>query len=219
MLSIILGPMFSGKTTKIQYELNRYSDCSYKCLYINSARDNRTSTMLSTHSEVESKNDGFVESVTKIKVKILNDVYKSNLHLYSFDVIGIDEAQFFPDLLSFVLTLTDELNKIVIVGALDGTYERKVFPDSQVFTLIPLANSVEKLQALCADCNRQVRHKREAPFSWRISDDTGDIVIGGHDKYIPICRTHYNMRLKMAQNAVSNVINVSNVSKNSNVGK
>ena len=46
--------------------------------------------------------------------------------LDNFDVIGIDEGQFFPDIVSFADSMATA-GKIVIVAALDGTFQRKVF--------------------------------------------------------------------------------------------
>lgn len=42
-----------------------------------------------------------------------------------YDVVGIDEGQFFPDLMPFCEAAANA-GKIVIVAALDGTFQRKV---------------------------------------------------------------------------------------------
>ena len=51
----------------------------------------------------------------------LNDSYQD------VDVIAIDEAQFFPDLLSFCSTAADYDNKHVIIAGLDGDFKRQRF--------------------------------------------------------------------------------------------
>ena len=45
---------------------------------------------------------------------------------------------------------TADQGKIVMVSALDGTYQRKGFPN--ILTLIPLAEHVVKLTAVCMLC-------------------------------------------------------------------
>jgi thymidine kinase len=40
-------------------------------------------------------------------------------------VLGIDEGQFFPDIVSFCEDMANA-GKLVIVAALDGTFQRKV---------------------------------------------------------------------------------------------
>jgi thymidine kinase len=42
-----------------------------------------------------------------------------------YDVVGIDEGQFFPDLEVFCETVANA-GKVVVVAALDGTFQRKV---------------------------------------------------------------------------------------------
>jgi len=64
--------------------------------------------------------------------------------------------------------------KIVVVAALDGTFQRKPF--GRVLELIPLAEEVTKLNAVCMMCFQ------DAPFSRRIGSETEVEVIGGADK-------------------------------------
>mgnify|MGYP001055552487 CR=1 FL=1 len=74
--------------------------------------------------------------------------------------------------------------KIVIVAALDGTFQRKPF--GKVLNLVPLAETVTKLSAVCVMC------QDDAAFSVRLSNETAVEVIGGADKYIAVCRTCYH---------------------------
>ena len=67
------------------------------------------------------------------------------------DVVGIDEGQFFDDLLPTCERLANA-GKVVIVAALDGTFQRKPF--EQVVELCPLAERVDKLSAVCVHCAR-----------------------------------------------------------------
>ena len=53
-----------------------------------------------------------------------------------YDVVGIDEGQFFPDVVEFCDGAAN-LGKTVVVAALDGTFERKPF--GNIVSLIPLA--------------------------------------------------------------------------------
>ncbi|EGD75750.1 thymidine kinase [Salpingoeca rosetta] len=55
-----------------------------------------------------------------------------------------------------------------------------------ILDLIPLAESVIKLSAVCMLCHR------EAAFSKRIGSETEIEVIGGADKYIAVCRECYH---------------------------
>jgi len=52
---------------------------------------------------------------------------------------------------------------VVIIAALDGTFQRKPF--GNILNLIPLAETVSKLSAVCIDCGN------EAAFTKRIIDN------------------------------------------------
>ncbi len=79
----------------------------------------------------------------------------------------------------------DDHEKTVVVVGLDGDSERRPF--GQIAELLPLADSVEKLKALCVHCNDWT----PAIFSHRKTNDGAQIVIGGDSIYEPLCRKHY----------------------------
>ena len=98
-------------------------------------------------------------------------------------MIGIDEAQFFPDLASFCIEMAN-MGKIVYVAALSGTFDRKSFPE--VAKLFPQFDKIIGCNAVCVRCHDN------ASTSHRKSDNTAEVVSGGADKYEDICRTCYN---------------------------
>ena len=51
------------------------------------------------------------------------------------EVIGLDEAQFLPDLLEFCRLATDVHRKHVIVAGLDGDFRRQVRARARAFSL------------------------------------------------------------------------------------
>merc|ERR1712023_449048 len=69
--------------------------------------------------------------------------------LDAYDVIAIDEGQFFPDLVEFA-DRAGNAGKRVIVASLDATFERKEF--GQACQLLPVAEQVTKLSAVCTSC-------------------------------------------------------------------
>jgi thymidine kinase len=116
------------------------------------------------------------QTLPAVSAEMLEDV---RAQLNQVDVIGIDEGQFFPDLVPFCEEQAN-LGRIVIVAALDGTYQRKSF--GHVLELVPLAEEVIKISAVCMVC------QGDAHFSKRISSESDVEVIGGADKYISVCR-------------------------------
>jgi thymidine kinase len=163
--------MFSGKTTELIRRVKRYEVANKSCIMVKYSKDDRySSESISTHDR----------QVTKALASLkLNDVRDDVLR---YGVIGIDEAQFFPDVVPFCEELANA-GKIVIVAALDGTFQRKPF--GSILDLVPLSESVIKLKAVCMNCFQ------DAAFSKRIGSETQVEVIGGADKYMAVCRECY----------------------------
>ena len=175
-IKIIIGSMFSGKSTEIIRLINRYKTLKKNILAINHSSDIRYGENKIISHNKESHD---CLSVTQLK-PLLQDT-----RFNECDVIFIEEAQFFSDLFDFVTQSADFHNKIVVVAGLDGTYKREPFGD--VLRLIPHAESVIKLHALCLKCNDGTT----ASFTKRIINDESDILVGSTESYIAVCRKHY----------------------------
>lgn len=78
--------------------------------------------------------------------------------------------------------------KTVIIAALDGTFQRKPF---NVIQLLPIAEKVTKLSAVCAVCT-----ERDAAFTQRLTESSEVELIGGMESYRPVCRKCYMDRIK-----------------------
>ena len=184
-LGIIIGPMFSGKTTRLiqLYKTRTYIQKSV--VVLNYSGDTRYSTdKLSTHDGIQIP-CLFVDNIHDCWVNDKTDEYA---RLHSADTILINEAQMFPKLLETVLNMVECSNKEVFLCGLDGDFKRQEFGD--ILKLLPYCDEVEKLSSLCADC----KDGTPAIFSHRISQETQQIVVGSSN-YKPLCRKcylHYN---------------------------
>ena len=94
-----------------------------------------------------------------------------------FEVIGIDEGQFFDDIVEFSEKAAN-LGKIVIMSALNGTFEKKGW--NNILELIPLCEKIKKLSAICKIC------ASNANFTFRETVGNELIAIGGADMYMPL---------------------------------
>jgi thymidine kinase len=167
-LRIIMGCMFSGKTTNLIKTVQELP--AKDVLVINHISDTRYSTeMLSTNDNIQIRCI-FLEKLASIPTAAMTARAK---------YIFINEAQFFPDLYDAVVQLL-AANKSVFVYGLDGDYRKR--PIGQILNLIPLCDSCEKLTAKCEVCGER------AIFSKRISDSGPQILVGQKDLYIPTCR-------------------------------
>ena len=98
----------------------------------------------------------------------------SDLH-----AILIDEAQFFPNLVSFVSYAADVCGKHVVVAGLSGDYRRRPF--GEVMQLVPLADAWQMIHATCHTC------QAPAIFTVRLDEREGEgegvVQVGGEDLY------------------------------------
>lgn len=171
-ISLIMGPMFSGKSTELIRRCSNASSVGLKVCIINHTYDNRCKDdTVQTHYGVVAK---------ALKVQNLLEV-----DIHDYDVIGIDEAQFFDDLLDFVKS-HEHNNKVLIVAGLDGDYQRQPF--GNILNIIPFCQNVTKLNAMCIVCKNGITN---AAFTYRNSTCTNTICVGGKDIYQALCRKHY----------------------------
>ncbi len=177
-LEVILGPMYSGKTSRLVEIYNQCNFCNISVAVINHSYDNRyDDEMLTTHDKIK---------IPCIKTTHLNTLClpdKTN-EVYASKVILINEGQFFPDLMEFVIAMLD-MNKQIYVCGLDGDFERKKF--GQMLDIISYADKVTKLTSLCSLC----KNGTKGIFSLRLSPEKMQTVVGS-DNYIPVCRKCYN---------------------------
>ncbi|KAJ3314080.1 listerin E3 ubiquitin protein ligase 1 [Boothiomyces sp. JEL0838] len=170
-LELIIGCMFSGKSTELISRIRKHKIIESNYIVINHSKDTRydENQIVSHNLDKEA-----CFSTTHLLPFLETKAYKDH------HVFFIEEAQFFPDLLDFVAHAVDSDFKHVIVCGLDGDYQRR--PIGQVLQLIPIADTVDKLRALCAIC----KDGTEALFSLRRTSDTSVELIGGLDEYLPV---------------------------------
>jgi thymidine kinase len=189
-LELIIGGMFSGKSSELIRRLKRYKAINGKILVINSDKDTRSdSNVLQTHDSVV---------FDCIKVPQLIPLIESQKYKDA-TIIGIDEAQFFPHLVTFVkLALRD--NKHIIVAGLDGDFNQGMF--GEILYLIPICDDVHKLKALCMEC----KNGTEGPFTTRIdSRDKSQELVGATEYYKAVCRSHLENE-KVVDDLLSQVV-------------
>jgi thymidine kinase len=192
-LHILMGPMYCGKTNALLNELLRFDVIGVPVLYLNSTIDTRADTPFSTHNPLVNSN-----SFLNITGKKVTDLFTLVDECEKYDVIGIDEAQFFKGLHSFVLEMVERRGKRVIVAGLSGNFRREPF--GEVLSLVPYADRVDKLHALCTDCAAQ-RRVKDAHFSYRLEhSSTEEVMVGAASQYVPLCRSCYCRRNPFKEN-------------------
>lgn len=186
-LEIIIGPMFSGKTSALLDVYKKCKFCNISISIINHSFDKRYhETMLSSHDKIMAP---CLQATELNELWLSEDPFDSQSNvLRNSDVILINEGQFFPDLYETVVDMLKHKKKIYISG-LDGDFERKKF--GTILDLIPLCDKVTKLTSLCSKC----KNGTHGIFSMRLTSEKTQTVVGS-DNYIPVCRNCYEESTK-----------------------
>ena len=178
-LKLIIGPMYAGKSTELIRVINKYKILKKNIIVINHVINNRYgSSKLITHDKKEYNDCIILENLSDLE-KNYKDIFQK------CDVIIIEELQFFKDAYDNIVKWLDVDNKLIVAAGLDGDFMKKPFGD--VLNLIPHANKVFKLNALCTKCC----NGNKAEFTKRIIKNTEKTIVGSDDIYEAVCRKHY----------------------------
>ena len=126
-IELIIGPMYSGKTTELSRRIKRYTHADKRAVLVKSALDKR----FSEGGAVVTHDGQAYPSLVKESLLPAFSELVSN-----YDVVGIDEGQFFPDVAEFAEAAANA-GKIVVVAALDGDFRRNPFGEIRASSRLP----------------------------------------------------------------------------------
>lgn len=176
-LEVVVGPMFSGKSSYAVSYTRRQRAIGKSVLVIKPDIDNRygIEEYLMTHD-----NDRVQCKMWKVREPLckMTDL--------NYDCYVVEEAQFFEHLQHFCYELVMKRHKNVLVVGLDGCAQQKKF--GEILDVIPMASSVKKLTALCSVC----KDGTPAPYTKKYIGDWGgeQVDVGGLEKYAAVCLKH-----------------------------
>ncbi len=185
MFILIVGPMSSGKTTEMMRRVRKYIVANKRVLIVGSIESMRENEDLTT---IASHNDITIPCI-RIHNTGLMELLSRNDNLSAWDVIVVDEGQFFTDLTDFVRILTSA-GKTVIVTALLKNF--KAVPYKEVTRACAYAEKIKKFCGICMDCSSQYGN-----YSYRNNrDDDREFVVGGDKEYTTLCLECYDDRMR-----------------------
>ncbi|MBM3177477.1 MAG: thymidine kinase [Bacteroidetes bacterium] len=177
-IEVICGCMFSGKTEELIRRLNRAIIAKQKVEIFKPALEKRYhETDIVSHSE---------RSIRSTPVQFAGDIL---LLSGNCDVVGIDEAQFFDHAIVEICNTLANAGKRVIVAGLDMDFEGKPF--GPMPSLLAVAEYVTKVQAICAQTGDP------ASFSYRLRNETGQVLLGERESYEARSRTAFFEGMKL----------------------
>lgn len=181
-LKLYVGCMFSGKSTELLRKLAICAQLNLNVLYINHSSDNRnTDHVVSTHHPFLTPSR---PSIATPNLTFISRESLENAKYDDYDVIGIDEFQFFDKgAVEFVLQHVEKLKKKVFVASLDSDYQRNKF--GHIEDLYRYADNIKKCKSYCVECGPKLV---PAIFSYRTSVSDRQIEVGAKDTYTALCR-------------------------------
>ena len=180
-IELIIGPMFSGKSTRLIEQMRKYVYKAKKTIMVKYYADQRYSekSEVVTHDLIK---------YDSINCKLLRNSFDT---LKQYDVIGIDEGQFFADLVEVCEELA-LVGKIILIAALNGDFRMEPFPVIQ--RIISKSDKIKLLKAYCFNCHK------DAKFSLRIVQSNETVLIGAGEAYKPACRECHVFFSKQREN-------------------
>lgn len=170
-IELICWSMFSGKTEEFIRRVKRAVIAKQKVILFKPKKDDRQEA-----NHIISHEWRRIESIVVNKTSEIVDNLKSMV----YDVIGIDEVQFFDQhIVNLCNKLADDGVRVILAW-LDLDYTGRPFgPMPQ---LMAVADEVEKLNAICSKCGS------DAHYSYRMCPVEKQVFVAWSDCYMALCR-------------------------------
>lgn len=173
------GAMGSSKTANALMVEYNYYERGKKALLVKPKLDNRDGDR-TLRSRIGLQKDGiFLEELVEMPDEVIRD----------YDCIIVDEAQFATkEQVEHMLHIVDDLEIPVICYGLRADFQMNLFEGSM--WLLAWADKIEEIKTVCwcgkgASCNARIS------ADGKIIRNGDQVLLGGNDSYIALCRKHY----------------------------
>lgn len=186
-LTLITGPMMSGKTTEILRRMAIDAGTDFKTMYLNHISDIRSeNSQFSSHNPLYKEKMDKMENTSFITIDSLPE-FSTFLDI---DSIYFDEVQFWKEdkekVISYILSLVETYNKHVTLAGLSSDHLRRSW--GPLLALQPYADNFIQLSSRCYFC-ASLGKKEKAIFSLKIAGDLEEREqAGGSELYAAVCR-------------------------------
>jgi len=179
--------MNAGKSTVLLQASHNYRERGMHTVLLTSAFDDRK---------------GAGQIASRIGLSVEADLFNPQTDLHDFisthhaqkhiDCVFVDEAQFLtPEQVWQLARVGDTLRIPVMCYGLRTDFQGKLFPGSA--TLLAIADQLREIRTICWCGSKATMVVRLGPEG-EILGDGEQIVIGGEDKYVSLCRKHWTSK-------------------------
>lgn len=175
MIEVIIGPMFSGKTSLLLSKITEVQEMGNSYVVIKPdvpSRSNDDNSTINSHNKLRS-----------VKAEIAKTISEMSEIAQGHSYVFIDEIQFFNDRLFIAVQWLSRNGSTVICSGLNLDHNRMPFETTA--HLLCVADKVTKLNSLCYEC------MKPAPYSKRMIENEDLFLVGGDDIYRPSCYEHF----------------------------
>ena len=171
-MEVICGSMFSGKTEELIRRLKRAELAQQKVAVFKPVTDQRYA-----------QNNVVSHDSNEFKAVAVNNARELLTRAQGFEVIGLDEAQFFDDeIVPVCNTLANQGVRVIIAG-LDMDF--KGVPFGPMPALMATAEYVTKVHAICSKTGRL------AQYSYRLNPNDDLVMLGETQEYQALSRAAF----------------------------
>ncbi len=190
-LELIIGTMYSGKSTELIRRVKRYQIAGLKCQLFKPAIDNRYDLEhVTSHDELRQEAK-YVENVEEIEKEILAETR----------VIGIDEVQFMESKVVDFCNYQANKGRIVVAAGLLKDFLDNPFrfkdKTKTMADLVPLADHITYLKSICtykdngSICGHEATRVQRYVDNQVAPKNSPLVQVGGKESYSPRCREHF----------------------------
>lgn len=179
--------MNAGKTTVLLQAAHNYEERGMNIMLLTSSFDDRA---------------GKGKIASRIGLSREADLFTPEMDLYNFIMerhrekelacVFVDEAQFLTeDQVWQLARFGDEQKKPVMCFGLRTDFQGKTFPGSAI--LLAISDQLREIRTICW-CGSKAIMVVRLDRDGHILSDGDQIVIGGEDKYVSLCRKHWTQK-------------------------
>ena len=182
-LEVIMGPMFSGKTSELIRLVEREVYAKRKGAIFKIAFDRRYSArQVVTHNGL--RYDAYTIASSEEGPEKIRKTAISN----GLDAIGVDEVNFFPGSVVGLLNELADTKKVIACGL---NLNFRAEPFQTTMELAARADRVRYLSAVCVVCGQEATRTQRLVGGAPAPKESPTIVVGGKEMYEPRCRRCY----------------------------
>ena len=180
-LKLYVGPMFSGKSTKLLEQVATYQIAKKNVFCVKPALDTR----YSSEGYIVTHNNAHLKCYMVATGAQLLEVFEEENNKNKIDVLAVDEAFMIDNIDETLLNVFYTYKVDVLVSSIDMSASK--IPFQSISNLLSHATHIKKCKAVCTICGNDASYTLR---KFQLDKNNEQIRVGGSDLYDRRCRKH-----------------------------